>query len=112
MPLAVELSVALKVARAFDALGLKYLIGGSLASSLHGVPRSSHDADLLAEVPGARADEIAARLDSDFYVDAEMIREAVRRGASFNVVDHETGFKVDVFVLTRDTLLQSVVVMR
>ncbi len=106
MALPVELAVALKVARALDALGLRYLIGGSLASSLHGVPRSSHDADLLAEIPGARADEIAAHLAAEFYVDADMIRDAVRRAASFNVIDNETGFKVDVFVLTRDPLLQ------
>ena len=101
-----ELRAALLVARAFESLGLRYLVGGSLASSLHGVPRSSNDADLLAEVPGARAGEIAALLGGDFYVDADAIRDAVRGGGSFNVIHHETGFKVDVFVLTRDAMLQ------
>jgi hypothetical protein len=82
------------------------LIGGSLASSLHGVPRSSHDADLVAEVPGARADELAALLQPEFYVDADMIRDAVRRGGSFNVIHDDTGFKVDVCVLGREPLAQ------
>ena len=62
----VELSVALRVARALESLGIRYLIGGSLASSLHGLPRSSHDADLVAEIPGARADEIASLLRPEF----------------------------------------------
>ena len=103
----VEMSVALRVARVFDTLGLRYLIGGSLASSLHGIPRSSHDADLVAEIPGRLADEIAKLLESEFYVDSEMIRDAVLRGSSFNVIHDQSGFKVDVFVLTRDPLAQA-----
>ena len=87
----IELEVALRVARAFDVLGLRYLIGGSLASSLHGVPRSSHDADLVAELPGRLADDFAGLLASEFYVDADMIRDAVRRVASFNVIHHSVG---------------------
>lgn len=102
-----ELSVALRVARAFDSLGLRYLIGGSLASSLHGVPRSSHDADLVAELPGRLAEDVARLLAPEFYVDADMIRDAVLRGGSFNVIHDESGFKVDVFVLTRDPLAQA-----
>lgn len=43
-----ELDIAILVARAFESLGLRYLIAGSLASSIHGLPRSSNDADLLA----------------------------------------------------------------
>lgn len=102
-----ELSVALRVARAFTDLGLRYLVGGSLASSLHGVPRSSHDADLVAEIPGRLADDLAKLLEPEFYVDADMIRDAVLRGRSFNVIHDATGFKVDVFPLTRDPLAQA-----
>jgi hypothetical protein len=101
-----ELQVALRVARAFDSLGLRYLIGGSLASSLHGIPRSSHDADLVAELPAKLADDFANLLAAEFYVDADMIRDAVRSGASFNLIHNDSGFKVDVFVLTRAPLAQ------
>jgi hypothetical protein len=101
-----ELDVAILVARALESLGLRYLIGGSLASSLHGVPRSSHDADLLAEVPLASADAIARLLEPQFYVDASMIRDAIRHRISFNVIHYDSGFKVDVFVLTADALPQ------
>ena len=99
-------AVTLRVARALERLGLRYLIGGSLASSLHGFPRSTNDADLLAEIPGARVDQLVAELAQDFYVDGDMIRDAIRRGASFNLIHLSTMFKVDVFVLTRDPLLQ------
>ena len=101
-----ELDVAILVARALESLGLRYLIGGSLASSLHGVPRSSHDADMLAEVPQTRADDIARLLEPQFYVDANMIRDAIRHRISFNVIHYDSGFKVDVFVLTNDAMPQ------
>lgn len=106
MTLPEPLAVSLIVARAFEKLGLRYLIGGSLASSLHGVPRSTNDADMLAEVPAALADDIAAELAGEFYVDADMIRDAAVRGASFNVIHLATMFKVDVFVATRDPMTQ------
>jgi hypothetical protein len=101
-----ELDVALRVARAFETLGLRYLFGGSLASSLHGIPRSSHDADVLADLPASRVDGFVRLLQDDFYVDAEMIRDAIRRRIAFNVIHYDSGFKVDVFILTDDPLLQ------
>jgi len=100
------IAVTLVVARALERLGLRYLVGGSLASSLHGVPRSTNDADLVVELPGAKVDVLASELAADFYVDADMIRDAVTRGASFNVIHLATMFKVDVFVLTRDPMAQ------
>lgn len=39
--------VTLLVAVAFDQLGVRYLIGGSMTSAVHGVPRATLDADLL-----------------------------------------------------------------
>lgn len=106
MATSAEMAVAIIVGRAFESLGLRYLIGGSLASSLHGLPRSSFDADLLAELPLARVSEIVALLHPRFYADVEMIRDAVRRRTSFNVIDYDTGYKVDVFVLGADPLAQ------
>lgn len=106
MTLPEPLAVSLIVARAFEKLGLRYLIGGSLASSLYGVPRSTNDADMLAEMPAHLADELAAELAGEFYVDANLIRDAAMRGASFNVIHLATMFKVDVFVATRDPMTQ------
>lgn len=44
------LRVCVEVARVLDGLGVPYLVGGSLASSLHGVPRSTQDADVVADL--------------------------------------------------------------
>lgn len=95
------------VVRTLEVLGLDYLIGGSLASSLHGIPRSTQDADLLVDLPSARVAELVAALEGRFYVDEERVHEAVSREASFNVIHLATMFKVDLFVLGQDPLGRS-----
>lgn len=98
MTLAEPIAVTLAVTAALEALGLRYLVGGSLASTVHGIPRSTEDVDLLVELPGRYADALAAALAPSFYVDADMIRDAIVRRASFNVIHLATMFKVDIFV--------------
>lgn len=92
------IAVTLLVIDALDALGVPYLIGGSLASAVHGVLRATLDTDLVADLRLEHAEPLARALGGTFYVDAESIREAVLHQRSFNVIHLETMFKVDVFV--------------
>jgi hypothetical protein len=90
------------VARLCEQLGIRYLVGGSLASSLHGVPRATLDVDLVIEIG---QDDVAPFVDSlrgDFYLDEGAIRDAIDRGTSFNLIDLESYFKADVFVARDD----------
>jgi hypothetical protein len=96
--------VTLQVADTFERLGIPYLVGGSLASSLHGIPRATQDVDMVAGIGLRHVDGFVAALEGTFYVDADMIRDAIRRGTSFNIIHLATMFKVDVFVLGRDEL--------
>jgi len=92
------IAVTLLVIEALEALDVPYLIGGSLASAVHGVARATVDTDLVADLRLEHADPLAQALGDAFYVDAESIRDAVRRRGSFNLIHLETMFKVDVFV--------------
>lgn len=95
------IAVTLLVIDALDALGVPYLIGGSLASAVHGVLRATMDTDLVADLRLEHAERLARALGRTFYVDAESIRDAVLHQSSFNVIHLETMFKVDVFVLKK-----------
>ncbi|MCK6529894.1 hypothetical protein L6R50_20820 [Myxococcota bacterium] len=95
--------VVAKLARAFDALGIRYLVGGSLASSVYGIPRATQDVDLVAAVQLSQVDAITSALGDEFYVDADMIRDAIKRRASFNVIHLDTMFKADVFIQKGDS---------
>lgn len=88
-----------EVVTAFRAEGIATALGGSMASSIHGTPRYTEDAALTAEpFPGKEA-AFVGHFDPDvWYADVGMVKDAVRRRASFNLIHLLSGFKVDVFV--------------
>jgi hypothetical protein len=88
----------LPVVEALVALEVPYYVGGSVASSVTGVARATLDVDLVAALALQQAEPLAAMLSQHYYVDAEMIQQAVRRYGSFNVLHLATMFKIDVFV--------------
>ncbi len=92
------LRVALEVVGVLDALGIGYHLGGSYASSIHGIPRQTQDVDLVVDLDDASVDALLDRLPDDYYRDAESAREAVRRRASFNLIHLASGVKLDLFV--------------
>ena len=93
------LQVALSVARALEQCGLRYVVGGSLASSVSGEPRSTLDVDLVVAIHAADVEPLLAALGDDFHADAEAVHRAVRRRSSVNVFHQATSTKVDLFVL-------------
>ena len=104
MVLAEPIQITRRIARAFEGLGISYFIGGSLASSLHGIPRATQDVDIVADIRKEHVDLLVVALKDEFYIDADMINEAIRRNASFNVLHFATMFKVDIFILKGDKL--------
>ena len=86
-----------------EAAPIEYMITGSIASSLQGEPRATHDLDVVVAI---REVDVAAVLRAfpqpRFYVDAEAIREAIRTGGMFNVIDVTEGGKVDFWMLTEE----------
>ena len=96
--LAESISVALLVTDALDALGVPYAIGGSLSSAVHGVMRATMDADLVADLRQDHVEPLIQALENTFYAEEGMMRDAIRRHSSFNVIHLETMFKVDLFV--------------
>jgi len=93
-----SIRVTLLVTDVFEKLGIQYAVGGSLSSSLHGVMRSTLDVDIVADMRLEHIQPLVAALSPEFYADVEMIRVAIERHSSFNLIHYETSFKVDVFI--------------
>jgi hypothetical protein len=77
---------------------IPYMIVGSFASNLHGVPRTTHDADLVIEIDKTRLQGFANSLGADFYFDLEAAEEAVGIKLLFSTIHLPSGFKVDFIV--------------
>ncbi len=90
------IAIAISVARMLDGLGIVHTIGGSIASSFAGEPRSTIDIDIVAAVRESDIPALVAALSPDFYVDEGALRRAVRDRSSANVIHHTTQVKVDV----------------
>lgn len=101
------IEVTLKVTEVFETLGVPYLIGGSLASTLYGMIRTTQDSDIVAEMRQEHLQPFVEALQGEFYVDDEMIAESIQRHSSFNIIHRETMFKVDVFIPRPRPFLQS-----
>ena len=96
-----------RVVAAFDALGVEYLVGGSVASSVFGEPRQTLDADLVARLFGRHAKPLVERLGKEFYADLAIVESAIQSQGSFNLIHLQTVTKVDVFIRWRDPFGQS-----
>jgi len=96
------LEVALEFAHLLERSGVPYLAAGSLASSLHGEPRSTNDVDFLVDLSPARVDALLAALGDRYYVNPDAAREAAAMGGSFNLIHLATAVKVDLFVAGAD----------
>jgi hypothetical protein len=92
------LIAALLVVEILERLDVPYFIGGSLASTVYGLLRTTMDADLVADLRLEHVNPFVASLGSAFYVDEEAIQDAIIHRSSFNVIHLDTMFKVDVFI--------------
>ena len=92
------LSIALRVTGLLEQFGIQYLIGGSVASIVHGEARLTNDLDLVADIAAHQVPALAAALAHEFYVDDVGIQRAIRERSSFNLIHLATMFKVDVFI--------------
>lgn len=90
--------LTLLVAQTLEQLGVAYAVGGSLASSLHGMMRSTLDVDIVADMRLEHIPPLVAALSKEFYADDEMMRDAIEHRSSFNLIHYETAFKVDIFI--------------
>ncbi|NJN82222.1 MAG: hypothetical protein HC802_08045 [Caldilineaceae bacterium] len=69
-----------------------------MASTVHGVTRTTLDVDIVADLAGQHVAPLHQELGGDFYLSVDAILEAIIRRGSFNLIHLETGFKVDIFL--------------
>lgn len=85
-----------------ENLKIPYMLTGSFAVNFYGIPRTTHDIDVVVQIGLADADPLARHFPSDFYADAEMIRGAIEQHLMFNIVDPGSGLKIDFWILKPD----------
>ena len=91
-----------------ESNGIDYMITGSVASSLQGEPRLSHDIDLIVAIRDLEVPVLMNVFSSaGYYLDEEAVREAIVRKSMFNLIEAQGGDKIDFWILTTDPFDQS-----
>ena len=85
----------------------QYFITGSIASSYYGIPRLTHDLDIVLTIVEKNVEEIIDLYKNDGYISREGIREALYGSGMFNFIHHKTGFKIDFWINKGDSFTKS-----
>jgi hypothetical protein len=94
-----EEDALLRVVRALESEAIPYMVTGSVASSYHGRPRSTQDADIVIDPEAEPLARLVRRLAAaGFYVDEAQAQDALRRRRQFNVIETQSACKIDLIV--------------
>ncbi len=102
-----EKDVLLDVTQRLEHLKLSYMLTGSLASMYYGIPRFTHDIDLVIQIPPTAAKCLVEEFQPDYFADAQMIKESYQDTLQFNLLHHETGIKIDFWMTRADPFHRS-----
>jgi hypothetical protein len=82
------------------------MVGGSTASSVHGLVRMTRDIDIVINLLPDAIEPLVSELKAEYYVDGEQIRSALEQHRSFNLIHYRSSYKFDIFPLTGDRFQQ------
>ena len=99
-----EILIAIRpVIKTLERLSIPYYIGGSIASSFFGIARATMDVDIIADIKENQIRNLKKSLEKDYYIDENMIREAIQKTSSFNIIHLATIIKIDIFIPKKDS---------
>ena len=96
-----------RVLEALESAGVAYAVTGSWASTTYGLPRTTHDLDVVIVISVEQAGKLAAQFPPPFYADADWMQAAAAERTFFNVIDPASGLKVDFWPVQDDEYSQA-----
>jgi hypothetical protein len=88
-----------RIAGHLEAAAIPYMVVGSIAALVHGRARATMDVDMVIDPDAAALRAFVSSLPSqDYYVSLEAAVDALRRRSQFNVLDQDSGWKIDLLI--------------
>ena len=96
-----QLELLEKTVKILTGNNIQYMLTGSIVSSLQGIPRSTHDIDIIISITKADIPKIIKSFSQeDYYINENSIEEAINNKSQFNILDINEGDKIDFWILT------------
>jgi hypothetical protein len=96
-----EFAFYMEVLAALEAVGAAYMVVGAFGASAYGLSRATHDVDIVVDLDDAACDALAAHFPPPrYYADPQQMRDSIRLGIMFNIIDGSQGIKADLMPLS------------
>ena len=96
-----DLSLFLGILQTLEAMDAPYMIIGAFAGAVYGVTRATYDIDIVVDLNETHIHAlVAAYPPPRYYADPEQMRDSIRRGIMFNIIDTSRGEKADLIPIT------------
>jgi hypothetical protein len=87
---------------ALEEIGAPYVIIGAFAGTVYGVNRTTYDIDIVVDLSDDHVQRLVARYPAPrYYADPEQMRNSLRLGIMFNIIDGSRGEKADLMPVSR-----------
>lgn len=96
-----QLEFVKQIAERLASAGIPYMMTGSMAMAVYATPRMTRDVDLVVDCAPGDTPRIVGLFETDCYVDAEAVANAVRTRGTFNIIHNEWITKAD-FIVRKD----------
>ncbi len=103
-----EFEFYITVLQSLEETGVRYMVVGAYGASVYGLNRSTHDVDIIVDLDYSACDALAARFPPPrYYADPQQMRNSLRLGIMFNIIDTSMGVKADLVPLSREPEYQN-----
>jgi hypothetical protein len=93
-----ELEILKSVTAKLDSAHIPYMITGSMAANYYATPRMTRDIDLVVELSEEDVSRVVGLFHNEYYIDSDMVRQAVQNQSMFNMIHNALVVKVDCVV--------------
>lgn len=96
-----NLQLYFDILQTLERLQAPYVVIGAFAGTFYGVTRVTLDVDIVVDLTEAHIQALAATYPPPrFYADPDQMRDSIRLGILFNIIDTNEARKVDLIPLT------------
>jgi len=96
-----DLSLFIDILHTLEAIEAPYMIIGAFAATVYGITRVTYDIDIVVDLDDKHIEALVAAYPLPrYYADPMQMRNSIRMGIMFNIIDTERGEKADLVPLT------------
>jgi hypothetical protein len=92
-----------RITEALESKNIPYMLSGSIAMNSYTVPRMTLNIDIVIELGEENLPAFLSLFDEKYYINRDTVNIEVKRPGMFNIIDHDTGYKID-FIVRKNTI--------